>query len=79
MSRAIWRWRTSSATSDAGLFCYSRVMSFRFRLKLGPLVYDEKLGGAGDPRPARLTRADLAVLALASVMLLIMLAGAIWG
>ena len=54
-------------------------MSFRFRLKVGPLVYDEKLGGAQDPRLARLTRADLAILALAGVMLLIMLAGAVWG
>jgi hypothetical protein len=54
-------------------------VSFRFRLKLGPFVYDEKLGGSRDPRPARLTRADLTILALAGVMLLIMLAGAIWG
>lgn len=54
-------------------------MSFRFRLKVGPLIYDEKLGATRDPRPSRLSRADLATLALAAGMLLVMLAGAIWG
>ena len=37
----------------------------RFRVKLGPLVYDEKLGGARDRRLALLTAGDLVALAFA--------------
>lgn len=44
-------------------------MSFRFRIKAGPLVYDEKLGAEPDNRPALLTRSDFVVLALCAVFL----------
>lgn len=44
-------------------------MSLRFRIKVGPFVYDEKLGGPIDRRPSLLTPGDLCVLASALLML----------
>jgi hypothetical protein len=45
-------------------------MSFRFRAKVGPFIYDEKLGEGRDPRPSLLTPGDLVVIALAGVLLI---------
>lgn len=46
------------------------LMSFRFRFKVGPIVYDERIGERRDDRPALLTRGDLVVLALCAVFLI---------
>jgi hypothetical protein len=44
-------------------------MSWRFRVKLGPFVYDEKLGEYRDNRPSLLTGGDIVVLFLCSIFL----------
>jgi len=44
-------------------------MSFRFRAKVGPFIWDEDLSKPADRRPSLLTRGDLVVLALAGTLL----------
>jgi len=51
----------------------------RFRLKLGPFVYDEKLGQNRDPRPSLLTAGDLAALAFAAGALVFMVVMVVLG
>lgn len=51
---------------------------FRFRIKVGPFVYDEDLSKPADRRPSPLTRGDLVVLAGAAGMLVFMAVAAIW-
>lgn len=53
-------------------------MSWRFRIKAGPFVYDEKLGGVEDRRPALLTRGDFVVLFLAGCLLAFAVVAMIW-
>jgi hypothetical protein len=44
-------------------------MSFRFRIKVGPIVYDEDLSKPADRRPSLLTKGDLFVLGYAALFL----------
>lgn len=53
-------------------------MSFRFRAKVGPFIYDENLSGPRDRRPALLTRGDYVVLALAAALLALAVVAAVW-
>jgi hypothetical protein len=54
-------------------------MSLRFRLKVGPFVYDETLRKPEpDRRPVLLTTGDLFVLALAMGLLVFSVVAAIW-
>ncbi len=44
-------------------------MSWRFRVKVGPFVYDGQLGGEPDRRPVLLKPGDVVVLGLCAVFL----------
>lgn len=54
-------------------------MSLRFRLKVGPFVYDEDMSKPADKRPVLLTTGDLLILALAAGLLVFALVMAIHG
>jgi hypothetical protein len=53
-------------------------MSFRFRAKVGPFIWDERLGAPADRRPVKVDRGLIAGLCVAAALLVVMGVGAVW-